>query len=280
METIAIFGVGLIGGSFALALRKEGFKGRIVGVSSPATLERALAAGAIDEALSPEDAARTANLIYLAQPISAILNTIPTLNDWVRPDALVTDAGSTKGIIVARANETLTRCLFIGGHPLAGKERRGVEHAEPDLFRGRTYVLTPGDRQDLDAPAAVNFLNWLDRIGARRFVTTPQRHDEVVAFTSHLPQLTATALASCLEFEFNGNPPPLWGPALLDSTRLGLSHFEIWGDILQSNKLAITQALEQYIVQLQTMQRQMAQGELEPVFDRAAQFARRLRKPA
>ncbi len=279
METVAIFGVGLIGGSFALALKKEGFKGRIVGVSSPSTVERALAAGAIDEALPAEDAARAANLIYLAQPISTILRTIPNLNDWVRPDALVTDAGSTKGIIVARANETLTRCLFIGGHPLAGKERRGVEHADPDLFRGRTYVLTPGDRQDLDAPAAVNFLNWLDGIGARRFVTTPQRHDEVVAFTSHLPQLTATALAACLDFEFKGNPPPLWGPALVDSTRLGLSHFEIWGDILQSNKLAITYALEQYILQLQAMQRQMTQGELEAVFDRAAQFARRLRKP-
>ncbi len=279
METVAIFGVGLIGGSFALALKKEGFRGRIVGVSSPATLERAFAAGAIDEALPAEDAARTANLIYLAQPISTILSTIPALNEWVRPDALVTDAGSTKGTIVARANESLIRCLFIGGHPLAGKERRGVEHADPDLFRGRTYVLTPGDRQDLEAPSAASFLNWLDRIGAKLLITTPQRHDEVVAFTSHLPQLTATALAACLDFEFQGNTPPLWGPALVNSTRLALSHFEIWGDIIQTNQSAIIYALNQYIFRLQMIQRQMTQGELEPVFDLAAQFARRLRKP-
>lgn len=277
MDTIAIFGVGLIGGSFALALKKQGYKGRIVGVSSDATLEKALAAGAIDQALPAEAAARTADLIYLAQPISTILNTIPCLNDWVRKDTLVTDAGSTKGTIVARASETLHRCLFIGGHPLAGKERRGVEHADPELFRGRTYVLTPSRQQDLEAPSAINFLKMLDSIGARRFVTTPQRHDEVVAFTSHLPQLTATALAVCLDLEFSGNPPPLWGPALVDSTRLGLSHFEIWGDILQSNQSAVTYALEKYIQQLQAIQRQMTQGELEPFFDRAAQFAQRLR---
>lgn len=157
METVAIFGVGLIGGSFALALKKEGFRGRIVGVSSPATLERAFAAGAIDEALPAEDAARTANLIYLAQPISTILSTIPALNEWVRPDALVTDAGSTKGTIVARANESLIRCLFIGGHPLAGKERRGVEHADPDLFRGLDLCADAGRPAGSGSPLSRQF---------------------------------------------------------------------------------------------------------------------------
>src|ERR1700730_14951178 len=143
METVAIFGVGLIGGSFALALKKAGFKGAIVGVSSPATIEAPRACGAIDEALPSEEAARQADLIYLAQPISRILETLPRLNPWVRPDALVTDAGSTKGAIVALASKMLTGAPFLGGHPLGGKEQRGVEHADPDLFRSRHYVLTP-----------------------------------------------------------------------------------------------------------------------------------------
>src|SRR5579884_2588409 len=140
MKTVGIIGVGLIGGSFALALKEAGLKGRIIGVSSPATIEAARTLGAIDDALPLDDAARSADLIYLAQPIAGILETLPHLNALVRPTTLVTDAGSTKTAILSRARETLTRCQFLGGHPLAGKEVRGVEHADADLFRDKTYV--------------------------------------------------------------------------------------------------------------------------------------------
>src|SRR5258708_2033070 len=232
METVAIFGVGLIGGSFALALKKAGFRGKIIGVSSPATIDAARRAGAIDDALPAEEAARIADLCYLAQPIAQILDTLSQLDPWVRPDALVTDAGSTKGMIVARAAETLARCQFLGGHPLAGKERRGVENADPDLFRGRTYVLTPRSQEDFASPGATGFVEWLERIGAQPLLTTATVHDQIVAYTSHLPQLTSTALAACVARELTAEAPPIWGPALVDSTRLPLRPLDISGDIL------------------------------------------------
>lgn len=273
MQTVAIFGVGLIGGSFALALKKAGFEGRIIGVSSKATIASAKAAGAIDDALPSEEAAAAADLIYLAQPITRILETLPSLDQWVRPEALVTDAGSTKGRIVARASETLSRCQFLGGHPLAGKERRGVEHADPDLFRGKTYVLTPGQPDELNTLAATEFMAWLGRIGANPLVTTFERHDKVIAYTSHLPQLTATALAACVAREFGGEPPPMWGPALVDSTRLALSPYDIWRDIFATNTTAIDAALASYINHLQRMREHLAAPEMNRYFDEAAKIA-------
>lgn len=277
VETVAIFGVGLIGGSFALALKKAGFQGRLIGVSSPATIAAARAAGAIDEALPAEEAAAIADLIYLAQPISRILDTLPRLDRWVRPEALVTDAGSTKARIVARASQTLSRCQFLGGHPLAGKELRGVEHADPDLFRGKKYVLTPCQESDLRSPVALEFVEWLRRIGADTLLTTPQKHDAVVAYTSHLPQLTATALAACMAAEFAGELPPIWGPALVDSTRLALSPFDIWRDILETNQTAIDAALASYISHLQRMRERLALAEMKQYFEEGAKIAGRIR---
>ncbi len=277
METVAIFGVGLIGGSFALALKKSGFEGRIVGVSSPSSIARARARGAIDGDAAAEDAARAADLIYLAQPISAILETLPRLRAWIGPEALVTDAGSTKRAIVEGAAEAGLGAQFLGGHPLAGKERRGVQHAEADLFRGRTYVLTPRDEADLQRPAPARFVALLRSMGAQILVDSPQRHDEIVAYTSHLPQLASTALAACLSRKFDGRVPPIWGPALVDSTRLALSDFEIWGDILETNRDAIAAAIEIYIAQVRQMQEMLVGGGMKRTFHEAAELARRVR---
>src|SRR5918911_2598019 len=132
MRSVAIAGVGLIGGSFGLALRKGGFAGPIIGVSSPATLEAAIAKGAIDRGGGLEEAVAQADLIYLAQPVGRILETLTALDALVHADALVTDAGSTKAAIARQARGSITRCQFLGGHPLAGKERRGVEQADAD----------------------------------------------------------------------------------------------------------------------------------------------------
>ncbi len=125
MNKVAIVGVGLIGSSFGLALRKHGFTGQIVGVSSAAAIEAGRAAGAIDAGVSLRDAAATADLIYLAQPVDRILSTIEKLSGLVRHGALVTDAGSTKAAIVAQAMQFLPQIDFLGGHPMAGKEQRG-----------------------------------------------------------------------------------------------------------------------------------------------------------
>ena len=145
MKTVVIAGVGLIGGSFALALRKAGFTGRILGVSSPETIRKAVALGAIDRGAGLEEAVDSADLIYLAQPISRILEMLPRIGEFARPSALITDAGSTKSQIVDAAAHSIRGRQFLGGHPMAGKEARGVEAAEAGLFEGRTYILTPRD---------------------------------------------------------------------------------------------------------------------------------------
>src|SRR5450755_4043809 len=135
MDTVAIIGVGLIGGSFGLALKQAGFRGTILGVSSEATIRAAIERGAIDRGATLEQAARAADLLYLAQPIGRILDTLHHLDPLVRPEALITDAGSTKHAIVTAAQKLVHRCQFLGGHPLAGKEKRGAAEADADLFR-------------------------------------------------------------------------------------------------------------------------------------------------
>jgi prephenate dehydrogenase len=143
METVAIVGVGLIGASFGLALRKSGFSGEIIGVSSEKALAAGLARGAISSSATLAKAAQRADLVYLSQPGDRILDTIPQLAPALQPGAMVTDAGSTKQQIAACALAHLPAASFLGGHPIAGKEQRGPAAADADLFRDRPYILTP-----------------------------------------------------------------------------------------------------------------------------------------
>jgi len=279
MKTVAIFGVGLIGGSFALALRKAGFSGRILGVSSPGTLQRALELHVIDEGASARQAAHSADLIYLAQPILRILESLPELNEWVQPHALITDAGSTKSTIVAQAASAISRCQFLGGHPMAGREQRGVEAAEAELFLGRPYVLTPRSRSELETKNARELLHWIAGIGAVPIILEAQEHDRIVAYTSHLPQLASTGLAALL----HGRPEPrsrVFGPALLDSTRLALSSFDVWGDILATNRDPIQEALGNYIAKLEELRQSLNSPAVRGQFEQGARFAGQIRDPS
>ena len=163
---------------------------------------------------------------------------------------------------------------------MAGRERRGVEAAEADLFQGRPYVLTPGSASELETEAALEFLSWIPRIGSFPVVLDPEEHDRTVAFTSHLPQLAATALAATLD----GRPEPLtgvYGPALVDSTRLALSSFEIWGDIFDTNRRQILTAVESYVAKLeafrQALERSSDEGVMRRHFDAAAHLAAQVR---
>jgi len=278
METVAIFGVGLIGGSFALALRKAGFAGRILGVSSSDTIRAALSLGVIDAGLPASEAAAQADLLYLSQPISMIIESLAGINAKVKPEALITDAGSTKRAILEHAGRVISRAQFLGGHPMAGRERRGVQAAEADLFSGRPYVLTPQSSAELETPAAREFLDWIPRIGSFPVVMNPQDHDRTVALTSHLPQLAATALAAMLD----GRPEPqtgVYGPALVDSTRLALSSFDIWGDIFDTNRDQIRVALKSYIDKLKSFERDLDENAMRRHFDAAARLAAQLRAP-
>jgi len=256
VNTVAIVGVGLIGGSFALALRKAGFQGKLIGVSSPTTVQKALTLRVIDEALPLSEAAAAADLIYLSLPISQILDTL----DVLETDALVTDAGSTKAVICERGRK-LKR--FVGGHPMAGKESRGVEHADADLFRGRPYVLTAREP---------GLESWIERFGARLVFLDPTEHDHQVAFVSHLPQLLSTTLAALLSGKEN-----VAGPAAADLTRLALSPYDIWRDIFATNAEPIDAALGTFIARLEEVRAQLHSSDLEAVFSQAAASARALR---
>jgi prephenate dehydrogenase len=272
-SAVTIVGVGLIGGSFALALRKAGFKGKIIGVSSPETIRTALDHRVIDEAMPLRDAAGQSDLIYLAQPIARILETLDAIDPHVYPGTLITDAGSTKSEIVARAAKRIHRGRFIGGHPLAGKQSRGVAAAEADLFQGRPYVLTP------HAPAAssdAELERWIKRIGARVVIMTPEEHDRLVALTSHLPQLISTALASAIAGEPGASG--VAGPGAIDLTRLALSPYEIWRDIFATNSVAIDDALGVFIRKLEELRAKLRDPEIEKEFERAAQSAQALRR--
>jgi len=278
MQTVVIVGVGLIGGSFGLALKSAGFRGLILGVSSPQTVGKALRRGAIDEGASLEEAARRADLVYLAGPIRAILDTLPKLAGLVRAGALVTDAGSTKRRI-CEAGRALRSGLFLGGHPMAGKEKRGVEEADAELFRGRPYLLTPARPEDLETPAAGGFLEWLRRIGAEPRVMAPDEHDRVVALGSHLPQMISTALAATLAAQEDaGKVAQAAGPGLLDMTRLALSGWEIWRDILETNRDEIVRAIGLFEERIHALRTELEGGLPEEDFRRGAEFAHQVRQ--
>ncbi len=279
METVTIVGVGLIGGSFGLALRKAGFDGRLIGVSSPGAVRDGLARGAIDEGLPLDEGVAAADLVFLAQPIARIIDTLGRIEPWLRPGALVTDAGSTKARIVAQGCRTIRRGQFLGGHPMAGKETRGAGGADADLFAGRTWVLTPEAPDELETPAAQKFRRWLEAIGAVVVTMPPAEHDRVVARTSHLPQLLSTALALTLAGEL-GSADQLRaaGPGLSDMVRLAGSSYEIWRDILSTNSGAIDGALARFIAQLEQIRARLTSDGMEQAFAAANEFAARLRE--
>jgi prephenate dehydrogenase len=274
LKSVAIVGTGLIGASFGLALRRAGFDGTILGVSSEGALAGAVAAGAVDRGASLESALGGADLVFLSQTIGRILDTVRHIDPLLKAGALVTDAGSTKCEIVDVARGAITRGQFLGGHPMAGKETRGPAASDPELFRGRTWVLTPDDRSELETPAAREFRGWLDRIGTRVLAMDADEHDRVVARTSHLPQLASTALAALLA---DAAHVEVSGSGLADMTRLALSSYDLWRDILATNSDHIEKALGEYVQELEHIRENLRTRQLQTEFDRAAGLAQKVR---
>jgi len=279
MNSVAIVGTGLIGASFGLALRQAGFIGPILGVSSERALADAVALGAIDRGVTLAEAAGQAELVFLSQSIGRILDTLRHLDPLLRPGALVTDAGSTKNEIVDHARQFIRRGQFLGGHPMAGKELRGAAAAEAGLFQGCTWVLTPDEPAELETPAARAFVDWLDRIGARLVALDCDEHDRVVAFTSHLAQLASTALASSVGENLSEERHlRVAGPGLRGMTRLALSSYDLWRDILATNAEQIDRALSRYVQKMEYIRDNLRTRQLQNEFARGADLAARLRK--
>ena len=276
MQTVAVAGLGLIGGSFGLALQKAGFTGTIIGVSETPYAEIALNLGAVTEIANLEEACKRADLIYLAQPVDQIISTIRNIGGRLRAGCLVTDSGSTKRAICEEAARSITKATFLGGHPMAGKEKRGIQEAEPDLFQNRIYVLTP--TADRHLPFEEEFKEWLARIGSRVQTMSPGAHDQAVAYSSHLPQMLSSALANTISAETGSRIPDVYGPGLLDMTRLALSAPDLWASILQTNSDTITAAIEDFQKQLTALKLAVQSDQLRSLLTNGSEFAATLRK--
>jgi len=283
IRQVTICGVGLIGGSFGLALKKAGFTGRVVGYGRPATMERGRRCGAIDSGSSNlAEAVADADLVYLSAPILTILELMGQLPPLVKAGALVTDAGSTKAVICEKGTELFPGPpWFVGGHPIAGKESTGVENADAELFREARYALTPYSRHHLDEPVARSFAAWLDRIGARVLILDSELHDEIVAWTSHLPQLVSTGLAvAVMENVKLPEDLELSGSGLRDASRLADSGYNVWRDICLTNAENLERALSACIQTLEHVRDNLRSRELERMFERANELRQRVKSPS
>ena len=258
MNYVCIVGCGLIGGSFALALRRAGYQGRITacgGARSPRVAVERGVADAVEESFDRGEAC-AADLVYLAAPIGGILDFLRTKGALLKPGAVVTDAGSTKAEICRIARESLPAGVhFIGGHPMAGSENTGVEYARADLFDRATYALM----DEGGGEAFARFRELVESIGARVLVTDPASHDAAVALISHLPQLTATALGSLLGADHDGRvarrdlAQRLAATGWRDTTRLAGSSWSVWRDICMTNQPNLTRALDALLAELHAL---------------------------
>jgi len=257
---VTIVGCGLIGVSFALALRRNRLAAHIAGWDTSETaLADALSTRILDEVdySFSIGAMSDADLIYLAMPVNAIVDFLKTQGLSIKAGTLITDAGSTKTTIVHVANEFLPQdSPFIGGHPIAGSHLRGMEHAEADLFSRRPYILIA---KEIENPEPCERLSeTIARIGARSVLMTAGEHDRAMAFVSHLPQILSSVLDNTIESVADSERLlDVAGSGYTDMTRLALSSWSIWRDILLTNHGEIGFALDEFIGRLQLVRDEM-----------------------
>jgi prephenate dehydrogenase len=276
-DKIGIVGLGLIGGSIALAARQLWPKGLVIGVDNKDVLETAMRLHAIDVAADDPIVLAEADLVILAAPVRQNVELLGELEANVRQAAVVTDTGSTKRAIVEAARRLPQRFAFVGGHPLAGAAVRGLEHARPDLFHGRPWLFTP--TSDAAGPALDRLHTFVRHLGAVPSVMGVDAHDRLLAFLSHLPQLTASALMEAVGREVGEAGLALAGRGLLDTTRLASSPAGIWTDIAGTNADQIGPALDTLIALLQDLRADLSKGtRLTDVFDSANRWRRSLPK--
>ena len=285
-----ILGTGLIGGSFALALRKYATDLHISGWDRPEIANQARSRNALDESFTGDlaPALRDADLIYIALPIGVTLDLLPEIARLAPKQAIVTDACSTKLRIAQSAAENFSApatALFLGGHPMAGRETAGIAQADADLFRNAPYALITDSSVSADSPPSERdprvsaFLKLLEKIGARPLWLGAQQHDYAVGMVSHLPQLAAIALGSFLydHLDENGLPITVAGPGLRDSLRLAGSPYSTWRDIVLTNREFLSAALDLFARRLDDLRERLNSRELETDFDAANELYKLLR---
>src|SRR3954470_22495816 len=298
-DKIGIVGLGLIGGSIALACRQLWPKALVIAVGNKDVLGTGMRLHPVGVAAEDMIVLAEADVVILAAPVKTNIALLAELDENVRQPAVVTDTGSTKRDIASAAGSLPPRFTFVGGHPLAGAAQGGLEHARPDLFVGRPWLLTPntGARafqasdevrafQANDAGRAFQASDALDKLtafiqalGAEPRIVAPAAHDRMLAFLSHLPQLAASALMQVVGDAVGHDGLALAGRGLADTTRLASSPVDIWRDIAASNADQIGPALDALIAVLQDLRRDLPDGDrLEEVFTDAARWRSALKR--
>jgi prephenate dehydrogenase len=281
INRITIVGTGLIGASIGLALKASGFRGKILGYDTNADeLSAAITLEAVDEALPSREAvlASKADVTVLCTPVLPILDWMEYLAPALSEQQLVTDVGSTKREIAAKATKLFNqpgRARFLPGHPMAGKESGGAVLAEAKLFQDATWLFTPVAAY---GPLENEWREQVKLFGAQVRNMDPERHDEVCAWVSHLPQMVSTALSALLQDTFKDDPEGLaavqaiGGRALRETTRLGASPYSMWRDVAMTNTEEVAKTLAALEQRLAHLRENLRTPELREEFARANQF--------
>jgi prephenate dehydrogenase len=269
-EKIGIVGLGLIGGSIAMRARELWPSSLVIAVDNKDVLETAMRLHAVDVAADDLVILAEADIVVLAAPVKQNIALLAELDDYVRTPAVITDTGSTKREMVEAAKALPPRFTFVGGHPLAGAARGGLEHARADLFTGRPWLLTK---------ASEKLSSFIRALGAEPRVVGVETHDRLLAYLSHLPQLTASALMDVVGEAVGEDGLSLAGRGLADTTRLASSPADIWRDIATTNADEIGPALDVLIERLQALRRDLPNGDrLVEMFSDAARWRDALKK--
>lgn len=291
LNRVTIIGLGLMGGSLALTLRQAGLATHIMGCARrPELLRQALEAGVIDAGCEDAgEAVAESDYVFLCTPVETSIRQLAQIAPRLRPGAVVSDVGSTKNAFALAAREIFGASAggrVLPGHPLAGREVSGLQHADANLYAGCLWVLTPiaadgaaDGAADSLIPAHRNLLSALEAIGARVIFSTPAEHDRTLAYTSHLPQLLSTALALTLEKTFGAGNPALQVHAggLQSMLRLAVSDPVMWEQIAASNQQNLAAALESVEAQLRALRQSLGSPEFRRRFEQAREFSKSLR---
>ncbi len=262
---ISIIGLGLMGASLAMALRKRGYAGRLVAYArKEETRREALERGMVDEAHDdPDSAVKDASMVVLCAPIRACADLAADIAPVLKPETLVTDVGSTKGWICRQMAGILRQGTFVGSHPIAGSEKQGLQAASADLYEGALTVMTslPG----VPEQALERVTNLWESAGSRTCRMAPDDHDRLLARTSHLPHVAAAALARAIGRDRAGEVGAFCGTGFYDSTRVASGSIDMWNDILRTNAPAVAEELRAFKTEVEQVYDDLQAGRFAEV---------------
>jgi len=277
---ITIIGCGLIGGSIALALKRRQCGCTVACIDLPERLPAIQDADVADQVGTMEDLKihlPCSSIVILATPVKRILDTIESIRPFLRENTIVTDVGSTKKLIMEKARKLLPRGVhFIGGHPMAGSERSGVEASDPLLFHDRMYVLCP--YPDTPSDALLVLMDLVEKLQAQPVTIDPEEHDRIMAMISHLPHIISVALmnAALAGDAEHAMLDKIAGRGFLDMTRLSASDYGVWRGILETNSEGIAKALSRFNESLSFVSHSISKDELALFWERAAKRRRKI----